>query len=688
VIGTKPGYDYSKLDKHGMIKENTELNDKTVLIGMATSNSAASDVKVDASKTPKKGQLGIVDKTFITEGEEGTRIAKIRVREERIPNIGDKMASRAGQKGTIGLVVPERDMPFAANGIRPDLIINPHAIPSRMTIGQFVETITGKASAMYGAFGDCTAFNNDGSKIGVFGDLLCKSGYHSSGNEVLYNGMTGEQLEVEIFMGPNYYMRLKHMVKDKINYRALGPRTALTRQPVSGRANDGGLRIGEMERDGVISHGASAFLQESMMERGDKYKIAICNTTGMIAIYNPAKNLFMSPMADGPIRFTDNIDTSKMNIETVSKFGRSFSVIEVPYSFKLLVQELQAINVQMRIITEDNIDQIESMSFSGNLNALTKNKADTPNSLVQQIKQILSKGYVGNQMASFESIKSSNGTPDSIPFAPKSPDSIPFAPKSPDSIPFAPGSPVNLDNVYQPTDAEYQHLIESVNPNSPAYNFNSPYVPEKHGQPGSAVYNPNTPINSQPGSIVFPASPDYPPPGPGLGAGSSAGSSAEFYVGESVIFRGDSKPGRIWTVKNIGDKFITIDTRDNAGLDMSDTIKVVTQMDIYRPGDFAYSSPSIQPLYDEPMQLANANKPTEPTNMPAINIKIVNGNDMTEPSNTTQYQVDATNTTNGPVSAPGQALIKMKPQVPGDAPQPSAADNSLDFSKGMIIKKV
>jgi hypothetical protein len=396
----------------------------------------------------------------------------------------------------------------------------------------------------------------------------------------------------------------------------------------------------------------------------------------------------MSPMADGPIRFTDNIDTSKMNIETVSKFGRSFSVIEVPYSFKLLVQELQAINVQMRIITEDNIDQIESMSFSGNLNALTKNKADTPNSLVQQIKQILSKGYVGNQMASFESIKSSNGTPDSIPFAPKSPDSIPFAPKSPDSIPFAPGSPVNLDNVYQPTDAEYQHLIESVNPNSPAYNFNSPYVPEKHGQPGSAVYNPNTPINSQPGSIVFPASPDYPPPGPGLGAGSSAGSSAEFYVGESVIFRGDSKPGRIWTVKNIGDKFITIDTRDNAGLDMSDTIKVVTQMDIYRPGDFAYSSPSIQPLYDEPMQLANANKPTEPTNMPAINIKIVNGNDMTEPSNTTQYQVDATNTTNGPVSAPGQALIKMKPQVPGDAPQPSAADNSLDFSKGMIIKKV
>jgi hypothetical protein len=153
-----------------------------------------------------------------------------------------------------------------------------------------------------------------------------------------------------------------------------------------------------------------------------------------------------------------------------------------------------------------------------------------------------------------------------------------------------------------------------------------------------------------------------------------------------VIFRGDSKPGRIWGVKNIGDKFITIETRDTAGLDMSDTIKVVTELDIYRPGDFAYSSPSFQPLYDEPVQQANANKPAESTNMPAINIKIVNGNDMTEPSNTTQYQVDATNSTT--ISGPGQAPIKMKPQTSGDAPEPAAADNSFDFSKGMVIKKV
>jgi len=263
VVHTKYGYDYSKLDKYGIIRENTPVDDKTVLIGLCSSIASVPDVKSDMSKTPKKGQLGIVDKAFITDGEEGHRIAKVRIREERIPNIGDKMASRSGQKGTIGLVIPEYDMPFTKEGIRPDIIVNPHALPTRMTIGQLVECITGKASAMYGGFADCTAFNNKGSKIGFFGEMLTKEGYHSSGNEILYNGMTGEQIETEIFIGPNYYMRLKHMVKDKINYRALGPITALTKQPVGGRANDGGLRIGEMERDSVISHGAAYFLKES-----------------------------------------------------------------------------------------------------------------------------------------------------------------------------------------------------------------------------------------------------------------------------------------------------------------------------------------------------------------------------------------------------------------------------------------
>jgi hypothetical protein len=164
-------------------------------------------------------------------------------------------------------------------------------------------------------------------------------------------------------------MRLKHMVKDKINYRATGPRTNLTRQTVQGRANDGGLRIGEMERDGVLAHGMSYFLNESFMIRGDEYFMAICNKTGAIAIYNESKNLFLSPYADGPITFVTNPDGSQ-NIKNLSKFGRSFSILRIPYSLKLLIQELQVMNVQMRIITEDNIDQLLSMSFSNNITKL------------------------------------------------------------------------------------------------------------------------------------------------------------------------------------------------------------------------------------------------------------------------------------------------------------------------------
>jgi len=359
-------YDYSLLDEHGIIKENTEVNDKTVLIGMINSDVSNKDVLLDESVKPKKGQLGVVDKSFITMGEEGFNVAKVRIREERIPAIGDKMASRAGQKGTLGLIIPEEDMPFTSDGLRPDLIINPHALPSRMTIGQIVESLFGKVCTSYGAFGDCTAFQVKGSNYSTYAPLLVKAGFNSTGNQILYNGMTGEQLESDIYIGPTYYMRLKHMVKDKINYRARGPNTALTRQPVQGRANDGGLRIGEMERDGVLAHGMSYFLNESFLVRADEYYMAVCNKTGCIAIYNKYKNLFLSPLADGPIKFHTNPDGT-MNIENISKFGRSFSILRIPYSFKLLLQELQVMNVQMRIITDENVDQLLSMSYSNNI---------------------------------------------------------------------------------------------------------------------------------------------------------------------------------------------------------------------------------------------------------------------------------------------------------------------------------
>jgi DNA-directed RNA polymerase II subunit RPB2 len=383
AIGIKPGYDYSYLDDNGLIRENTEMDDKKVVIGLGSVSIHNDGGQMrDMSIMPKKGQLGFVDKAFMTEGEKGFRIGKVRIREERFPSIGDKFCSRCGQKGTCGLIIPEKDMPFTKDGIRPDIIINPHAIPTRMTIGQLIESLMGKACVLHGGFGNCTAYTNNGTKHESFGSVLTEYGYHSSGTEVLYNGMTGEQIKSDIYIGPTYYMRLKQMVKDKINYRSQGPRTQLTRQTVQGRANDGGLRVGEMERDGILGHGAAHFLNESLMVRGDEYYMAVCNKSGMIAIYNQNQNLFMSPMVDGPIQYSggltdagttaDDTGTTGASVVHMTKFGRSFSIVRIPYCLKLLMQELLVMNVQMRIITEENIDQLPSMSYSKNIYKVLK----------------------------------------------------------------------------------------------------------------------------------------------------------------------------------------------------------------------------------------------------------------------------------------------------------------------------
>ena len=302
--------------------------------------------------------------------------------------MGDKFSSRVGQKGTIGLILREEDMPFTEEGIRPDIIVNPHALPSRMTIGQLIECLMGKACTLYGGFGDCTAWDNRGPKSKTYGKMLTKQGYHSSGAQILYNGMTGQQLEAEIYIGPTYYMRLKHMVKDKINYRARGPRAALTRQTIGGRAKGGGLRIGEMDRDVLIAHGLNGFLNQSMLERGDKYYMAICNTTGTIAIYNEDKNLFLSPMADGPIKFVKNVDET-LNIVNVSRFGRKFSIVKVPYAFKLLIHELQTMNIQMRIITEDNINNLIPLTASKDIERLSgmKNLKEIHHENIKRLKE-------------------------------------------------------------------------------------------------------------------------------------------------------------------------------------------------------------------------------------------------------------------------------------------------------------
>ena len=270
-----------------------------------------------------------VDKNYVDRNGDGYTFCKVRIRAFRKPVIGDKFSSRAGQKGTIGIILDEEDMPFGANGIRPDIIINPHAIPSRMTIGQLKETLLGKVLVELGLYGDGTSFND--FPVTEVCKELQKCGYERHGNEILMSGMTGEQLETDIFIGPTYYQRLKHMVNDKQHSRSQGPMVVLTRQPAEGRSRDGGLRFGEMERDCMISHGAMKFTRGRIYDASDKYEVYTCGECGMIASYNDEKQVH-----------TCNVCSNRI----------SFNRVEIPYACKLLFQELVTMNVAPRILCE------------------------------------------------------------------------------------------------------------------------------------------------------------------------------------------------------------------------------------------------------------------------------------------------------------------------------------------------
>jgi DNA-directed RNA polymerase II subunit RPB2 len=249
-------------------------------------------------------------------------------------------SSKAGQKSTVGLVIDEKDMPFTKNGLRPDIILNPHAIPSRMTIAQLKETIMGKVLLELGLFGDGTSFGN--MSIRTIINELQRIGYESYGNEVMYDGLTGEQLEANIFIGPTYYMRLKHMVNDKVHSRSTGAVTGLTRQACEGRSSNGGLRVGEMEKDTLLSHGMSNFLRDRFYGCADKFEIYVCNKCGMNSIYNDS-SIPKNNKCGGDI----NVHLCKTCNNTTD-----FSRVQIPFACKLLFQELQAINVVPRIITE------------------------------------------------------------------------------------------------------------------------------------------------------------------------------------------------------------------------------------------------------------------------------------------------------------------------------------------------
>lgn len=325
---------YQKVNNRGLIPENTLVENRDVIISKVVPikenrNDHTKLIKYeDQSRIYRTDEETYIDKNYIDRNGDGYNFAKVRLRTVRKPVIGDKFSSRSGQKGTIGNIIPEEDMPFTASGIRPDIILNPHAIPSRMTIAHLKETIMTKVLVHLGLFGDGTSFGE--LEIHTICEELLRLGYESRGNELLYNGLTGEQHECSIFMGPIFYQRLKHMVNDKQHSRSIGPMVNLTRQPAEGRSRDGGLRFGEMERDAMISHGASRFTKGRMYDASDKYHVYSCNKCGMIATYN---------------------DEMHIHICRTCENRTDFSYVEIPYACKLLFQELLTMNIAPRIMT-------------------------------------------------------------------------------------------------------------------------------------------------------------------------------------------------------------------------------------------------------------------------------------------------------------------------------------------------
>jgi DNA-directed RNA polymerase II subunit RPB2 len=342
--GIKLG-NYNKLNQSGFISENTLVENRDVIIAKTVPikenrNDPTKPIKYeDQSKIYRTTEESYIDKNYTGRNGDGYNFAKVRVRVLRKPVLGDKFSSRHGQKGTCGNILAESDMPFTKNGLRPDIIINPHAIPSRMTIAQLKETLLGKVLLEVGLFGDGTSFGNLDVKT-ITKELL-NLGYESYGNELMYNGLTGEQLETNIFIGPVFYQRLKHMVNDKQHSRSIGPMVNLTRQPAEGRSRDGGFRIGEMERDVMIAHGMTQICKERLYDVSDKYNVHVCKKCGMIASFNNGDKNRMYAAADFTVHLCKTCDNRT-----------EFAKVDIPYAYKLMSQELQTINIVPRLITD------------------------------------------------------------------------------------------------------------------------------------------------------------------------------------------------------------------------------------------------------------------------------------------------------------------------------------------------
>ena len=333
IKGYRSEKDYRFLESDGIIYPEANIKEGDVVIGktspprflnsMDEYNLAASSRR-ESSMSMAHGQKGTVDMVFLTENAEGNKLIQVRLREQRVPEMGDKFTSRHSQKGIISLLVPEVDVPFTSTGIKPDLIFSPHGIPTRMTVGHVLELLGGKVGSLGGRHVDGTLFKSE--KEDDLRNELSSYGFKENGTETMYNGTTGERYDVQIYVGPMYYLRLKHQVRNKIHSRARGPVQLLTRQPTEGRLKEGGLRLGEMEKDTFIAHGASLLLKERF--DSDKTILPISEEAGIIAVHDTRREKYYCP---------------------VNGEGAEISNVELAYAFKLILDEFKSLCIYPKL---------------------------------------------------------------------------------------------------------------------------------------------------------------------------------------------------------------------------------------------------------------------------------------------------------------------------------------------------